>query len=157
MAVSLAGRPIDPDDVVGTWPESDPGQSFYTLPKDIVTGEPRPTVVAVVPVDDPVHVPAVLAWGNWNECPAPEDHVAIHRRWSSVYGAQFVGISGDVIEMQFARPPKTQEDAMAVANEQFAYCSDIVFQGTETISNLAAGLMDNPIWYFWWDQHCGRT
>jgi hypothetical protein len=29
--------------------------------------------------------------------------------------------------------------------------SDIVDQGCESISNLAATLLNSPYWYFWWD------
>jgi hypothetical protein len=31
------------------------------------------------------------------------------------------------------------------------YCEDIVIQGTQTVENLAAGLLGNNLWYFWWD------
>jgi hypothetical protein len=32
-----------------------------------------------------------------------------------------------------------------------AYCPDIVEQGVESVSALAAHLLDSPLWYFWWD------
>ncbi len=60
-------------------------------------------------------------------------------------------MSADVIEMRVARPPTTREDAMALANEQYAYCEDIVHQGVESLSNLAATLLNGTVWFFWWD------
>jgi hypothetical protein len=53
--------------------------------------------------------------------------------------------------MRVANPPTTKEDALKLAEEQFVYCEDIVTQGTETIENLAAGLINAKKWYFWWD------
>jgi hypothetical protein len=60
-------------------------------------------------------------------------------------------VSGDVIEMTVARPPMTKEAAMELAKEQFLYCPDIVYQGTESVEALAAGLLDARVWFFWWD------
>ena len=137
----------------GEWPApGEVGQMELTVNRDILTGKPfARTHIVIVPTDDPTQVPAYLRWGNWNACPAPEIHVAVHRRWRDQYGAQIVGISGDVINMRVTRRPATREEAMALAHEQFLYCSDIVLQGTETLEPLAAGLMESDWWYFWWD------
>ena len=48
-------------------------------------------------------------------------------------------------------PPTTRSAAYQLAWEQYIYCSDIVIQGTQTLSNLAASLLNAPIWFFWWD------
>jgi hypothetical protein len=92
-----------------------------------------------------------LNWGGWNECPALEEHTVALRSWGDAYGARPVCLITDVLEMAVARPPSTRQAAMELAAAQFAYCSDIVQQGTETISALAANLIDAPFWYFWWD------
>ncbi|MDX6584611.1 MAG: hypothetical protein QOI10_3795 [Solirubrobacterales bacterium] len=138
-------------DVVGEWPETSTPNTEFVLPFDILTKQPRPTVVAVIAVADHSEVPAALGWGAWNECPAPEEHVAVLRRWSGLYEAQLVGISGDVVEMRVGRPPSNRDAAMALAQEQYAYCPDIVLQGTESISTLGATLLGATTWYFWWD------
>jgi hypothetical protein len=31
------------------------------------------------------------------------------------------------------------------------FCPGSVFQDAWTIRNLAAGLIDSPWWFFWWD------
>jgi hypothetical protein len=105
----------------------------------------------LVPASKPTDVPAVVGFGDWNECPAPEFHVALHRRWQERYGAELVGMSSDVIEMRVARPPRSRDDAMALAQEQYAYCDDIVHQGVESLSALAATLLEGTVWFFWWD------
>lgn len=144
-------EPPTDEDLVGEWPRDRIQPMTCTLPYDVLTRKPQPTILALVPARESIEVPAVLGWGGWNECPPPEAHVAVHRRWAERYGAEVVGTSFDVIEMRVARPPTTREAAMALAHEQFAYCPDIVVQGTDTISNLAATLLGGGVWYFWWD------
>ncbi|MGD0811630.1 MAG: DUF4253 domain-containing protein [Acidimicrobiales bacterium] len=138
-------------DVVGEWPEHAEPATQFTLPYKLGTDQPVPTVLALVAAASSAEVPAILGWGNWNACPKPEEHVAMMRRWEAAYGARLVGLSSAVIEMQVTRPPTTREGAMDLAEEQFAYCSDIVHQGVGTISALASMLLDGTAWYFWWD------
>jgi hypothetical protein len=60
-------------------------------------------------------------------------------------------MSSDVLEFRVARSPTTREAAVELADEQYSYCPDIVTQGCETISNLAASLVNARVWFFWWD------
>lgn len=137
----------------GEWPEpGEVGGSGLTVHTDILTQRVFAKVhLTVLPTDDPTAVPAYLRWGGWNECPPPEVHVAVHRKWREQYGAQIVGISSDTINMRVARRPASREEALALAREQYLYCSDLIDQGTETLEVLAASLMADDWWYFWWD------
>jgi Domain of unknown function (DUF4253) len=47
--------------------------------------------------------------------------------------------------------PKTREEALALARDQYVYCADNIDQGVRTYSALAAALMESDWWYFWWD------
>jgi hypothetical protein len=62
-----------------------------------------------------------------------------------------VGLSHDVVNIRVRRKPATRAEALDLAREQYAYCSDIIEQGVGTVSALAAALMENDWWYFWWD------
>ena len=44
-------------------------------------------------------------------------------------------------------------DPIEAAKEHYAFCSDRIDQGTRTykVSELAAGLKESTVWYFWWD------
>jgi hypothetical protein len=96
-------------------------------------------------------VPALLGFGGWNSSPAPEEHVALLKYWNEKYGADIITVTNDTIECTVSRPPATREQALELAREQFIYCSDIVYQGTETLSALAASLQRGKTWFFWWD------
>ena len=92
-----------------------------------------------------------MKWGGWNDCPSAEYHVAALKAWHDRYGAELVGLSGDVMNLHVTRRPGSREAALDLAREQYLYCADIVDQGVETLSALAATLMANSWWYFWWD------
>jgi hypothetical protein len=139
-------------ELLGAWPSEAPARPGFTLPRDPLSGEPLPAVlVARLEVEAPWHLPARFGYGGWNECPPPEVHCALWQRWLGAYEAHIVGMSHDVIEARVLAPPRTQEQCIALAWEHYSYCSDIVLQGTETISQLAAALQDHDVWYFWWD------
>jgi hypothetical protein len=139
----------------GPWPEDEedgPGprelaSSLTRSPSWVVAG----LAVVLLPTRIPWHVPALLGFGGWNACPAPEEHAAVWKSWGGRYEAEVMTITHDVVEMRVGRPPQTRDEAIALAKEQYIYCSDIVDQETETIDRLAAGLLESLVWSFWWD------
>jgi hypothetical protein len=123
-----------------------------SVARDILSRKPKKEVIiGLIPAPEPWQVPAVLRPGDWNDCPGPEVHVALFKRWYERYGAIVTSMSFDVIEFSVERPPRTMEDARGLAREQFVYCTDIVHQGVGTLDNLARALLNAGNWYFWWD------
>ncbi len=107
-------------------------------------------VLAKIPTAEPWEVFAWLPFGGWNECPNPEEILRIAEYFHDRYKAIPAVMTRDVLE--FSVPPlKDKDTAVGAALEQFAFCSDIVFQGVDTIGRLAGGLMESSVWYFWWD------
>lgn len=150
---SGAYQPQDLRAPVGEWPANvqtdEPGLSVAT---DLVSGETLKNVhLLLIPAKAGWEVPAFLRWGDWNACPPPEYHVAALRLWHERYGVDLLGVNGDTMNLRAARRPKSREEAMALAREQYGYCPDIVDQGVGSITALAVGLMVSPWWYLWWD------
>jgi hypothetical protein len=137
----------------GEWPMSIQGMGDFSLPRKILSPDEfhESVDIGLVPTQNSWEVPAQLSFGGWNDCPSPHKQVAVLRYWNHTYGAELVGLSSDVLEMQVARRPATREDAVQLAQEQYWFCYDIVDQGVRTIENLAATLLASDIWYFWWD------
>ncbi|MBU6445420.1 MAG: DUF4253 domain-containing protein [Alphaproteobacteria bacterium] len=149
LSLMLAGPRQPP---VGDWPEHPDEAPGLTVVTNLLKGTALPKVrIALIPTDDWTAIPAYLRWGGWNECPAPEYQVAAFRYWRDRYGIELVGMTSDTLNLTVARPPSTREEALALAREQYVYCSDIVDQGTQTLSALAATLMSGGWWFFWWD------
>jgi hypothetical protein len=147
---AMLREPHDPP--MGEWPTSPNPSPGLSVAYDILKGKPLAKVyIGIAPTDDWTTVPAYLRWGGWNDCPAAEYHVAAMRSWRDHYGAELVGMSFDTINLRVASKPKTREEALTLAHEQYVYCADIIDQGVETYSALAADLIANDWWYFWWD------
>ena len=117
---------------------------------DTETGKTYPLLLAQVPVQEPWQVLAWFPLGNWNACPEPWHHVSVARYWHETYGAVPAMITADELEFIVPRPVDGQ-DSLALAQEQYAYCQDIVNQGIGTIQAHADALRKSTVWYFWWD------
>ena len=122
----------------------------YDVLWDERIGYSRPAVLAKLPTKNPWSIFAWLPYGGWNDCPSNEYHMAVARRWYEKYGAVPMIMGEDILEFNLKKAvPK--EDLMELALEHYAYCSDIVDQGTVTVGTLAGVLGVNRRWTFWWD------
>ena len=136
----------------GEWPEERIQEMGLITHRDVRNGKPFPEVIiGLLRLATPWEVFAHLNWGHWNDCPSPQEHCAVHRYWALRYGAEVATIIGDVVQCTVASPPSDRAGSLELARQQYAYCYDIVEQGTETIAALAASLLNAKTWYFWWD------
>lgn len=110
------------------------------------------TLLLEIPVSNPWEIIGWLPMGGWNECPGPEEMIAVCKYWYEKYGAVPAVFTHDVMEF-YAPLGLNGADSMEAAKEHYAFCVDRVDQGTRTykISELAAGLAGSSVWYFWWD------
>jgi hypothetical protein len=107
--------------------------------------------IAILPTRDWTEAPAYLNFGDWNECPPPEHHIAALRHWRDSFGASLVTCGADRLELAIARRPTSTDAALALAREQYAYCNDLIDQGFGDFARLAGSLMVSNWWSFWWD------
>jgi Domain of unknown function (DUF4253) len=140
------------ESVRGDWPSTGYVIDAPTVISDASTGEMLSQVrILLVPAKSDSELPAYLKWGAWNECPEAQVHVAMLRKWKSIYDTELVGLTGEVMNLRVRKRPQNRAEALELALEMFAYCPDIVVQGTETVEALAASLLESDYWYFWWD------
>jgi hypothetical protein len=138
--------------LIGEWPADVTLSTGPSVAFEVTANKPLDKVhIALIPTDDWTTIPAHLQWGGWNACPHPEFHVAALRSWRDRFGAELVGLRRDTMDLRVARRPQTREAALELAREQYVYCNDIVDQGVGGLSALAADLMADPWWFFWWD------
>jgi len=142
----------DEHEVAGEWPKRAAGTPrHFQLARNMFFGFLRKALVTQIPVEESWQIPAYVHFGGWNQCPDSTLQCALWRYWQEKYDAHIVSINHDTIEAFVGNPPQTREDALALAWEQFYYCEDAVIQGTDTVSALAAELLDSDKWFFWWD------
>jgi hypothetical protein len=136
---------VDP----GPWPKaSHPQDTLWFLQDAAMKGQTH-LPLALVPASRGWQVPAVVRFEAGMVPTAV--HVALLKQWQEVYGAEVVVVLPDLLELQVLHPPATRAAAFELAWEQYLYCPDCVIQGTQTLNNLAASLLNAPIWFFWWD------
>ena len=139
------------DDLVGSWAGEIEEKGGLSLHRDFNQEPLKKVLIAEAPVSRAWQIPAAVGYGGWNACPETVVHGAMFKRWEEQYGAEILALSSDTIECEVSRPPHTQEQAMALAWEQYLFCEDIVTQGVGSISALGGTLLNSPYWFFWWD------
>jgi hypothetical protein len=134
----------------GAWP----GPKEIPATLSMITGEQFERVtIALLPTLVGWRVPAYLNFGAWNDCPFPQEHVCMLKHWHEHYGADLMGMTDTTIEMRVGRPPRDRENALHLAWQHFVYCNETIGYGlvTNTLEDLAARLLDTPLWQFRWD------
>jgi hypothetical protein len=141
----------------GDWPIDLPSRGSRNLALthryDYSAGSEKPfarVFLLFLPVTVSWQVPAFLRLGGWNQCPQTKAHIAIARAWQKRYGAEIISTTSNIVEMSVNNPPKTKDESLKVAREQFLYCSDLIHRKHKTLSALAATLIDAHTWSFWW-------
>lgn len=143
---------FDAEQVLGSWPDQTAAPGAISLHRDEATNKTKPKVqMGFAQIDQPWHLPAMLRFGNWNDCPDAVVHCAFFARWQRLFGAEIAAASSDTLECIVNRPPQDKEAALALAWEQFWYCGDVIHQGCDSISKLAAQLLESNYWRFSWD------
>ncbi|MFE1869361.1 DUF4253 domain-containing protein [Streptomyces sp. NPDC059496] len=109
--------------------------------------------LALVPVGRPADVPAAIGWsGPVNYVDDVARLCAVLRSWEDRFGARVVALSYARLDLSVAAPPRSLDEALAIAAEHFAFCPDNVWQGYESIRLYAEqALLGNAHWTFWWD------
>ena len=137
------------EDAVGEVSGGEEIHSFLSL-RDFSGSGTIPVLLAEIPARNPWEIFAWLPFGGWNACPANGEHMAVARYWFETWGAVPALITHDVLEY-ILPAPVPREKCLEVAQEQYAYCTDIVDQGVGTVGCLADGLAQSTVWFFWWD------
>lgn len=110
------------------------------------------TLLLEIPVSNPWDLISYLPMGGWNDCPDSKEMTAICKYWYEKYQAVPAVFANDILE--FYAPAKLNgQNSIEAAKEHYAFCPDRIDQGTETytLSELASGLEESDVWYFWWD------
>lgn len=94
---------------------------------------------------------AIIGWqGPINHHP-PSPLSAMLRSWEDRFGVRVVRVGFDTLDVSVAAPPVTEEHALHVAAEHFAFCPDNIQQGPDSLREYAKAIQGVNSWSFWWD------
>lgn len=145
------GEMPDNQAMIGEVTESHPENSFKTL-LDYGSGRLYSTlVIAKIPTGKPWELAAWIPMGGFNNCPAPDDQVAVFKYWYEKYGAVPAVVNYDTWELYVENPVDSKEEAKSLAMEHIGFCNDILWEGEVGIDSLADSIIHSHVWSFWWD------
>jgi len=104
--------------------------------------------VALFPRSDRYEILRVMGTNGWNYNIGPDSVTAWLRALERDHPFVLTGMGFDWVEGRFR---SAVGDADALARRFYAFCPDIVDQGTETVDALARELAESQRLYCWWD------
>jgi hypothetical protein len=110
----------------------------------------RSARIGLVPASRPADVLPRLGWDGACNSRTSLEIAAVLRSWEDRYGARLLEVGFAAIRLLVSRPPQTLEAAQRIAAEHFAFC-DEACMGPHDVGRIAAALVSNPFWDFWWD------
>ena len=108
----------------------------------------HPDRVALFPRSDRYEILRLMGTNGWNYDIGPDSVIAWLRTLERDHPFVLTGMGFDWVEGRFR---SAIGDADALAHRFYAFCPDIVEQGTETIAALARELSESQRLYCWWD------
>ena len=108
----------------------------------------EPDRLAIVTGTDPYEFLRIVRIDGINYDLEHEAVVAKLREWDSRYGLDYLGAGLDWVNARFKTLPS---DMAPFAQEVYAFCPDVVDQGTETVERLADEMRRSGTLYCWWD------
>jgi hypothetical protein len=135
-----------------------PDSRLTSAERDSALGALPAARIGLVPAARPADVLAVVGWIAFDD-PAYPDEIrnavwigAVLRSWEERFGARLLTIGpGAEIKLLVDRPPRTPEAAEQIAAEHCVFCDEGAGQGRGSIPEVAAAILNAPIWTFWWD------
>jgi len=106
--------------------------------------------IGLVAAARPADVPPAIGWLASDQFDDALPIAAVLRSWEDRFGARLLEVGFAQIRLLVERPPATIEAACAIAAEHFAFCDEAQV-GLHDVGQIAASLVNAPIWTFWWD------
>jgi predicted DNA-binding WGR domain protein len=129
--------------------DATPGQQPASLDRHVAPLEGH---LALIAVNRPADVLDAIGWmGAANYDGDPLDMSTVLRSWEARFDAYLVGLGTDTLILAVGRPARDLASASAIAAEHLAFCPDNIDQGPGSIRDYAPGLVNAPLWAFWWD------
>lgn len=115
-----------------------------------IGGGQEEVYVALITGCDGWQIPAYLNFGGWEDCPKPEVHCALIKKWEGHYGAKILKISNDELVLAINSPPDTQELAIQASVEVLLYCTDHIPYSMQEREIYWVPFLYSNRWHFYW-------
>lgn len=104
------------------------------------------------PTAVPWEVFAYDPFGGWNDCPWPDEQLAMLRHWHELCGVEVVSHRGDWYELFVPRPPRSRHLADRLEKEMRHFGEESFYSyGSYAHPDPIEAIRASHYWYFWWD------
>ncbi len=131
-------------------PVTDPDRQAVACVAELLRHQPA-LRLGLVAADRGADALAIAGWDGATNYTETVRLSAVLRTWEDRFGVRVIGAGSADLYLSVAAPPTTVAEALPVAAEHFAFCPDNVWQGTGPLTRYAEGLVNTPLWRFWWD------
>ena len=125
----------------------DNGYTLFLLERHFGIGD-EPDVMAILATTDESEILRQIKTDGINYDIDNDSLISVIQKLDKKYSLKLIGAGGDWCEFLIMQQPVNWGD---LAKEAYAFCPDIVDQGTETVEALEAELKRTKRLYFWWD------
>jgi hypothetical protein len=122
--------------------------AFVGVTRDLSRNPPPGVELVVAPGKDQFDILRVAATDGTNYGLGTEAIVTELKAWDRDFGIDIWQAETDTVQLRLKKPPK---DMMAFARRVYAFCPDIVDQGTGSVEELARTIAREKAVYLWWD------
>ena len=106
--------------------------------------------IVLIPTSNSLNAPAFLKFGNFNDCPRSEEHVALLKHWNKRYGIEVMGMNSQSMALRVKNPPSDRDEAYTLAKDLYTYTEgDGV--NSQSRRGFASTLLNASVWNLWWD------
>jgi hypothetical protein len=136
-----------------------PGQEepLSDIELELVTGSAPRGWVGLTTARRSADIPMTIGWFGCSDAFggsfSPGVMTAVLRSWDDRFGAVVFRLGWASLQLLVTRPPRTEQEALAVAAEFFGFADEFTTAdgATRSVREMAASITGSPWWRFWWD------
>lgn len=114
---------------------------------DDVNFENETVLIVKLNVNYPYEILKIIPFGGFNDCPNPQKHYEVAKRWYEKYKVVPIIIGKDFIQYYMKETIINKDMLRQIVCEQCCYCTP----EEQTVKELANTTYSSKFWYFWWD------
>lgn len=109
--------------------------------------ENETVLIVKLNVNYPYEILKIIPFGGFNDCPSPQKHYEVAKRWYEKYKVVPIIIGKDFIQYYMKKTITNKDMLRQIVCEQCCYCNP----EEQTVKELANTIYSSKFWYFWWD------
>jgi hypothetical protein len=132
-------------------------EALSDIELELVTGSVPGAWLGLTAASRSADIPMTIGWFSCSDAfggsLSPGVMTSVLRSWEDRFGALVFRLGWASIQLIVKRPPRSEQEALAVAAEFFGLADEFTTAhgATRSVREMAASITGSPWWRFWWD------